>query len=107
MIGRSRRRQAAVVASSRAAPLSRCALAYSTIRIAFLHAKPTKTTKPTWVKTFTSSRATSTPAIEQSRHMGTTRITASGSDQLSYCAAKTRNTRTTARTNTQMAVLPV
>ena len=33
--------------------------------------------------------------------MGTTRITASGSDQLSYCAASTRNTSTTASTKTQ------
>ena len=45
--------------------------------------------------------------MEHSRHMGTTRITASGSDQLSYWAASTRNTSTTARTNTSMAVLPV
>ena len=34
-------------------------------------------------------------------------MTASGSDQLSYCAASTRNTSTTASTNTHMAVLPV
>ena len=32
--------------------------------------------------------------IALNRHMGTTRITASGSDQLSYCAASTRNTAT-------------
>ena len=29
-------------------------------------------------------------------HIGTTRMTASGSAQLSYCAASTRNTNTTA-----------
>ena len=36
-----------------------------------------------------------TPASEPSTHIGTTRITASGSDQLSYWAASTRNTNTT------------
>ena len=41
-----------------------------------------------------------------SRHIGTTRMTASGSDQLSYCAASTRNTITTASAKTYMAVLP-
>ena len=43
---------------------------------------------------------------EQSKHIGTTRITASGSDQLSYCAASTRNTKTTASAKKYMAVLP-
>ncbi len=41
-----------------------------------------------------------TPATEQRMHIGTTRITASGSDQLSYCPASTRNTSTTAPPNT-------
>ena len=41
-----------------------------------------------------------------SRHIGTTRMTASGSDQLSYCAASTRKTSTTASAKTIMAVLP-
>ena len=38
--------------------------------------------------------------------MGTTRITARGSDQLSYWAASTKNTVTTARAKIHMAVLP-
>lgn len=38
--------------------------------------------------------------MEQRTHMGTTRITAIGSDQLSYNAARTRNTNTTDNTNT-------
>jgi hypothetical protein len=38
--------------------------------------------------------------------MGTTRITARGSDQLSYCAASTRKTNTTARAKKNIAVLP-
>ena len=42
----------------------------------------------------------STPTTEQSRHIGTTRITASGSDQLSYSAASARKTHTTASAKT-------
>src|SRR5580658_6028269 len=48
-----------------------------------------------------------TPTVEHNRHIGTTRMTASGSDQLSYCAASTRNTSTTARVNAYIAVEPV
>ena len=40
------------------------------------------------------------------KHMGTTRITASGIDQLSYWAASTRKTMSTARAKMYMAVLP-
>ena len=49
----------------------------------------------------------STPTVEHSRHIGTTRMTARGSDQLSYWAASTRKTSTTARANANIAVLPV
>ncbi len=76
-----------------------CCLANSTMRMAFLLARPTSTTKPICVKMVTSIRATTTPTTEQSRHIGTTRMTANGSFQLSYCAARTRNTNTTARAN--------
>ncbi len=48
----------------------------------------------------------STPLIAASRHIGTIRITASGSSTLSYCAASSRNTNTTARLNAITAVLP-
>ena len=64
--------------------------------MAFLHARPINTTKPICVKMLTSISAAITAATEQSRHIGTTRITASGSVQLSYWAASTRNTSTTA-----------
>ena len=47
-----------------------------------------------------------TPTIAHSRHMGTTRITAKGSDQLSYCAASTRKTINTATAKMAIAVLP-
>ena len=40
-----------------------------------------------------------TPATAHNRHIGTTRITAIGIDQLSYWAASTRNTSTTAPAN--------
>src|SRR5262245_27244083 len=56
---------------------------------------------------FTSMCAMVTAAIEHNRHIGTTRITANGSDQLSYWAASTRNTSTTANSKTPKAVLPV
>jgi len=87
-------------------PDSRLALANSTIRIAFLLARPTRTTKPICVKMLTSNAASATPAIEQRMHMGTTKITARGSDQLSYCPASTRNTSTTAPVKTKPAVFP-
>ncbi len=45
--------------------------------------------------------------MEQSRHMGTTRMTARGRVQLSYCAASTRKTRATASEKAYIAVLPV
>ena len=47
-----------------------------------------------------------TPMTEQRMHIGTTRITASGNDQLSYCPASTRNTSTTAPPKTKPVVLP-
>ena len=51
-------------------------------------------------------RPISMPITEHSRHIGTTRITASGSVQLSYWAASTRNTSTTPTAKTMIAVLP-
>ena len=96
-IGRSRSRAASTVASRRGTPASCFCRANSTIRIAFLHASPTSTTNPICVNTVTSIPANCTPKIEHNRHIGTTRITASGSFQLSYWAASTRNTNTTDR----------
>ena len=55
---------------------------------------------PTTARAIRAIWAIATPAIEQSRHIGTTRITASGSDQFSYWAANTKNTSTTARAKT-------
>ena len=71
--GRGRSRDASNVASL---PSSRCCLANSTMRMAFLLARPARTTKPICVKMVTSIRARPTPTMEQSRHIGTTRMTA-------------------------------
>ena len=117
-IGRKRSLQAAKVASCRGAPSSRWCLANSTIRIAFLLARPTSTTKPICVKMLMSAGpplaidlgmsmgSAETPTIAHNRHMGTTRITAKGSDQLSYCAASTRKTINTDTAKMAIAVLP-
>ena len=75
--------------------------------MAFLQARPTSTMKPICVKMLMSMFAACTPKTEQSRHIGTTRMTASGSDQLSYWAASTRKTSTTASVKAYMAVFPV
>ena len=71
-----------------------------------MQASPTSTTRPICTKMLTDLWVNSTPATEQSRHSGTTRITASGSVQLSYRAARARKTHTTARAKTYIAVLP-
>ena len=49
-MGRNRNRQASSVACRRDSPCSRLLLANSTIKIAFLLASPTSTTKPIRVK---------------------------------------------------------
>ena len=46
------------------------------------------------------------PVTAHSRHIGTTRMTASGSDHDSYLAASTRKTSTVPSTKTKMAELP-
>ena len=90
-IGRSRRREASMAASVRFRPASCNCLANSTMRMAFLQANPISTTSPIWVKRLLSRPRSQTPKIAKSRHIGTMRMMASGSDQLSYCAASTRN----------------
>ena len=49
-MGRSRMRQAWITASSTFSPASSISLANSTMRMAFLHARPTSTTKAICVK---------------------------------------------------------
>ena len=105
-IGRRRRRHASITASHVLAPACSRVRANSTIRIAFLHASPTSTMSPICVKMLLSPPVSHTPAIADSRHIGTIRITTSGSVQLSYCAASTRNASSTHSGKTHTAVLP-
>ena len=71
-------------------PPRAAACANSTIRIAFLLARPTSITRPIWQKTSfarpRSDSATSAPSTAS----GTTSITVKGRLQLSYCAARTQ-----------------
>ena len=102
-IGRRRSRQAWRTASSNVCPRSSSSLANSTIRIAFLQASPTSTTSATWVKMLRSPGWANggkceiqTPKRAASTHIGTIRTIAIGRLQLSYCAASTRITSSTA-----------
>ena len=101
-IGRSRSLDASTVASKAVLPSSCSCLANSTIRMAFLLARPTSTTRPICVKMLLSIRASQMPAMAASKHIGTIRMIAIGSDQLSYCAASTRKTNTTASGKTSL-----
>ncbi|MCY1247464.1 hypothetical protein D9M72_608000 [compost metagenome] len=105
-IGRRRRRQASSAASTIPLPPISSSRANSTIRIAFLHARPISTTRPTCTNTLLSPPVNHTPNRADSSVIGTIRITASGSDQLSYSAASTRNASRIATGNTMKAALP-
>ena len=83
VMGRRRSRDASTAASARDLPPRCNCWANSTTRMAFLHASPTKTTRPICTKMLTESFVTHTPAKAQSRHSGTTRMTARGMVQLS------------------------
>ena len=63
-IGRSRSRAASTAAAKRSRPWSSSCLANSTIRIAFLAARPISTMKPTWVRMLLSCPRSTTPVIE-------------------------------------------
>ncbi|MCY1361373.1 hypothetical protein D9M69_480380 [compost metagenome] len=105
-IGRRRRRQASSTALRRSMPSCCLSLANSTMRIAFLHARPTSTIRPIWVKMLLSPPEMITPAMADSSVIGTIRITASGSPQLSYSAASTRKASSTQSGKTNIAELP-
>ena len=83
VMGRSRSRDASTAASARDLPPRCNCWANSTTRMAFLHASPTRTTRPICTKMLTESFVAHTPASAQSRHIGTTRMTARGMVQLS------------------------
>ena len=106
-IGRSRSRDASSVASKTRLAFLR-AVAWRIRRSGSRSCTPGRPARPgrSARRCSRRGRCTSTPATEQSRHSGTTRITASGSDQLSYSAARARNTQTIASRKTYIAVLP-
>ena len=110
-IGRKRRAQASFTASYAEWPASSNSLANSTIKIAFLQAKPTNTTNATWVKIFKSPGCMKggnceihTPKSADRIHMGTIMMMASGRLQLSYCAASTKITKMTDSSSTAAKV---
>ncbi len=83
-IGRKRVRDASTMASTRLMPESSSCLANSTTRIAFLAARPIKTTNPIWAKMLLSSPTSHKPKSAERMHMGTISKIASGRDQFSY-----------------------
>ncbi|MCY1179478.1 hypothetical protein D9M73_198820 [compost metagenome] len=99
MIGRRRMRHASIAASYRLRPCSCSSLANSTIKMAFFAARPMVVNRPT--RKYTSLDrprrlvAISAPMMPS----GTTSSTAIGIDQLSYSAARHRNTNSTERAN--------
>ena len=105
-MGRKRSWAAVVAASKMALPWARCLAANSTIKMAFLLASAMSSTIPICVYTLLSKPRIIKAMIVPSTARGTTRITAAGFVQLSYCAASTRNTRMMARANTRMASEP-
>ena len=105
-MGRKRSRAALTAAWKRLLPVASFWRANSTMRIAFFAASPTRTISPTCTSTLLSQPVTQIPNIADRMHMGTMSTMASGSIQLSYCAASTRNTNKTASANTAMPISP-
>ncbi|CFO00475.1 Uncharacterised protein [Bordetella pertussis] len=105
-MGRKRRRAASTADSYRPCPRAYWSLANSTIRMAFLAASPITVTMPTWKYTSLDMPSTVTSATAPSMPSGTTSITDSGMAQLSYRAASTRNTTSSASPIRMGAWLP-
>ncbi|MNR34244.1 hypothetical protein D3C85_1519960 [compost metagenome] len=105
-IGRRRRRAASIAAWRIERPWCSSSWANSTIRIAFLQASPTSTTKLIWVNRLLSPPVSHTPVIADRMPMGTISNTASGRLRLSYCAASTKNTSSIASGRMMIRVLP-
>src|SRR5215207_6297950 len=92
MIGRNRSFTAASVASIVLLPCASSSIANSTMRIAFFAARPMMVTSPTLKYTSAPSPRIIVNRIEPSTPSGTTRSTDTGTAQLSYNAASSRNT---------------
>ena len=104
-MGRRRVRAAAMAASRASAPAAIAWRANSTIRMAFLAARPISTTMLICVSTLLSRPRHDTPTSVASTQLGTISTTDRGSSQLSNRAASSRYTSSTARPST-MPVLP-
>ena len=74
--------------------------------MAFLADSPTRTINPIWVNTLLSPLVSQTPSIAASNPIGTIMMIDSGRARLSYCAASTRNTSSSATGNTTSDELP-
>ena len=106
MIGRNRRCAAASADSSALRPCACRSFANSMIRIAFFADKPMMVIRPTWKYTSFSKPRPVTASSTPSTPSGTTRITASGIDQLSYSAARASTTARMAKPYRISAWLP-
>ena len=91
-MGRKRRCAASSAACSTLRPWACKSLANSMIRMAFFADRPMMVIRPIWKYTSLVSPRMFTPISTPSTPSGTTRITASGIDQLSYSADNARNT---------------
>src|SRR3546814_15832710 len=77
------------------------------MRMAFFAARPTSTMRHTWVRMLLSKPRRVTPIRAESTLIGTIRMLARGRLQLSYCAARARNTKGPERGKMEAAVLRV
>ena len=91
-MGRSRRRAASIAASIADLPSFSRSRANSTIKIAFFDDNPIVVSNPTWKNTSFSRCNTNAEASAPSKPSGTTMITEIGIVQLSYSAARLKNT---------------
>ena len=95
MIGRRRSRTASSVAFSNSSPWSTRSLANSTISMAFFAASPISVINPICAYTLLSRFLSADNAImAPNAPSGTASNTENGTDQLSYNAARNRNTNT-------------
>src|SRR5579871_16566 len=95
-IGRRRSRTASSVPAITSMPRSTLSLANSTIRMAFFADRPISVINPICAYTLLDSLVTIVSAIiAPNTPIGTASNTENGTDQLSYNAARNRNTNTT------------
>src|SRR6185436_14952518 len=92
MIGRKRSRAASSAVADALMPSWCLSDAYSTIRIAFLAARPSSVTRPIWKYTSLVMPRSHTAANAPKVPNGSANNTLNGSDHFSYCAERMRNT---------------